>query len=705
MENLSGWLLIFAGAIIGLLGVFLLAAERELKNKRRELEGLKSQLRGNQTNRPLDPSTEAQHSETHPSAELMTRNQELAERISALSSRLEESQRTVNELQTAQRILASAESENQQLHETILNLQDQLQASETLLNTTASQHEEIANSHSQMQSELAELNRHMNKLTMKNNELLEEIDSLSSELTASRRTVEDLRTMRQSLSDTQAENERLRAVNQGLQQESANINEQLRTSESRFCDLASEARETADRNSKLQTEVFELKQQLQKSQKTIEELQIEQQRLGSVQFENERLRQEIAILGDRLQTSETRLSESARQLQEAMDRYARLQTEVADLEQQVEESQRKARELETVQQQLANTESREVIFRGQQHNLEVQIADLQRELSLGKEQIQELDATHKRLAEVEHVCQQLREGNRQLEEENSRWQERLAASEENQRQLGILRQQLHELQTKQAPLLDGYHQFQTEPTVDGELIDGASRRTSDSDLAYDLQSVTNTLASTSQPIEPAAAPQANGIPLGVAVSEANTRIDDLGEDNGGHTHGSSTKLAATLQVASEEKFRPGDQTLGKRQWRFAIVPAMVILTIAAAVAVGFLGTSSDKFVSASKEPAAEFEIDSGALTDAASKTPKEFSKQTAGTKPAPRLRGAFKTTRPTQVYSGPSDNSPLIANIGPGMKINVVDSRDGWLEIRSKHGRPPGFIRQEAAVRSDQNPD
>jgi hypothetical protein len=37
------------------------------------------------------------------------------------------------------------------------------------------------------------------------------------------------------------------------------------------------------------------------------------------------------------------------------------------------------------------------------------------------------------------------------------------------------------------------------------------------------------------------------------------------------------------------------------------------------------------------------------------------------------------------------------------MKINVVDSRDGWLEIRSKHGRPPGFVRQTAAVRIDQN--
>jgi len=44
----------------------------------------------------------------------------------------------------------------------------------------------------------------------------------------------------------------------------------------------------------------------------------------------------------------------------------------------------------------------------------------------------------------------------------------------------------------------------------------------------------------------------------------------------------------------------------------------------------------------------------------------------------------------------------VVGNIGPGTKLNVVDSSDGWLEIRSKHGRPPGFVRQDAAVRIGQ---
>ncbi len=72
-------------------------------------------------------------------------------------------------------------------------------------------------------------------------------------------------------------------------------------------------------------------------------------------------------------------------------------------------------------------------------------------------------------------------------------------------------------------------------------------------------------------------------------------------------------------------------------------------------------------------------------------------------KTAPRIRGAFQTVRPTQVFSGPSEDSELVANINKGTKVNVVDSKDGWLEIRSKHGRPPGFIRKETTERIGSN--
>jgi hypothetical protein len=68
-----------------------------------------------------------------------------------------------------------------------------------------------------------------------------------------------------------------------------------------------------------------------------------------------------------------------------------------------------------------------------------------------------------------------------------------------------------------------------------------------------------------------------------------------------------------------------------------------------------------------------------------------------------RIRGAFQTVRPAIVYSRPGEDSEIVAQIGKGTRVNVVNSRNGWLEIHSKHGRPPGFIRQEVAERVASN--
>ena len=70
---------------------------------------------------------------------------------------------------------------------------------------------------------------------------------------------------------------------------------------------------------------------------------------------------------------------------------------------------------------------------------------------------------------------------------------------------------------------------------------------------------------------------------------------------------------------------------------------------------------------------------------------------------APRIRGVFQTTRPTRVYSEPSEESDRVADIGKGTRVHVVNAQNGWLEIHSKHGRPPGFIRRDTAERVASN--
>lgn len=68
------------------------------------------------------------------------------------------------------------------------------------------------------------------------------------------------------------------------------------------------------------------------------------------------------------------------------------------------------------------------------------------------------------------------------------------------------------------------------------------------------------------------------------------------------------------------------------------------------------------------------------------------------------LRGArYEVVRSTRVFSQPNDRSSPLARVEAGMEINVVGARDEWLEVRSRHGRPPGFIKRDTAVRKDLN--
>jgi hypothetical protein len=64
-----------------------------------------------------------------------------------------------------------------------------------------------------------------------------------------------------------------------------------------------------------------------------------------------------------------------------------------------------------------------------------------------------------------------------------------------------------------------------------------------------------------------------------------------------------------------------------------------------------------------------------------------------------RVAGTYEITPASRVYAAPSESSQPIGDIEPGVKVSVVNRRDGWLEIHSKHGRPPGFIRTEVAAR------
>jgi hypothetical protein len=59
--------------------------------------------------------------------------------------------------------------------------------------------------------------------------------------------------------------------------------------------------------------------------------------------------------------------------------------------------------------------------------------------------------------------------------------------------------------------------------------------------------------------------------------------------------------------------------------------------------------------------------------------------------------GVYETTRATSVYEDPSSSSRVISKIDSGTRINVVSSAGGWLEVRSRRGNPPGYVRSDDA--------
>jgi pyruvate/2-oxoglutarate dehydrogenase complex dihydrolipoamide acyltransferase (E2) component len=59
--------------------------------------------------------------------------------------------------------------------------------------------------------------------------------------------------------------------------------------------------------------------------------------------------------------------------------------------------------------------------------------------------------------------------------------------------------------------------------------------------------------------------------------------------------------------------------------------------------------------------------------------------------------GTYEITQASRVYAAPSELSEQMGDIEPGVRVNVVNAKNGWLEIHSKHGRPPGYIRKESA--------
>jgi len=114
----------------------------------------------------------------------------------------------------------------------------------------------------------------------------------------------------------------------------------------------------------------------------------------------------------------------------------------------------------------------------------------------------------------------------------------------------------------------------------------------------------------------------------------------------------------------------------------------------------------DKSLSAALKLAQEThrEADRSASRAAAAPLPPARSREPAPSLPPPVTTprraiepGLYETVRSTAVYEEPLGSSRVLTRITGGTQITVVRGVGEWLEVRSKHGNPPGFVRADDA--------
>jgi chromosome segregation ATPase len=252
MDSIFIWLV--AGATLALLGIFLIASERELKQKRQEVKELENKLAGLPAAEQSDPTTGNHLNEDGLSAELAARNEELLQTISQLSKELEANESNHEQLETLRRHLNSAEAENAELQAN----SDRLHAEISALKA---------------QSDMNDLG---SERPGSDAEMMHQIAQLQEQLEANRVTIRQLEKGREQFAEAEARcanlqelQTRLEAANHRLESELATERENQETllaTQSQIAEINQRCQELTDANVRLQHENSELRQHLNQYQ-------------------------------------------------------------------------------------------------------------------------------------------------------------------------------------------------------------------------------------------------------------------------------------------------------------------------------------------------------------------------------------------------------------------------------------------------------
>ncbi len=243
MDNMLVWILIFAGATIGLLGVFLIASERELKIKRQELGVLETRLMSAPVEIPPEPTVETQPLDNTAALDVVMNNKKLQDEVASLSAQLDEDQHTIDEFRSAQHRLANVQAENdqlrainQQLTEGIASLKTQLHGSETPGGESDGQPLLVGDGQSSMQIAMVELQQKLAESQMQVRELegtQQQVADLNRDLDAAQNKVRDLDAANSRMAEMERLQQHLQGDNQRLRSEIEQWQKRLAESEER----------------------------------------------------------------------------------------------------------------------------------------------------------------------------------------------------------------------------------------------------------------------------------------------------------------------------------------------------------------------------------------------------------------------------------------------------------------------------------------
>ena len=465
--------------------------------------------------------------------------------------------------------------------------------------------------------------------------------------------------------------------------------------------VQAELADLRSQNRSLQDELGRLTDELDQTRNTIGELRNSQQHSASSQIEsqqlgaaNERLTREVTELKSRLAASEARVQSSASPGRDEQEAHARMQAEIDNLKSMLNESHAKIRDLESARQNLPDMNAIAAAHSQERDNLQRRIAELEGRISSDQEKLAEHQAMRDRLAQAQSIQDSLRGELRRHEEEIPRWQARVAAADESRQRLAALQAPCNELLSKQAALADRQRQLQEDLVAFARQIAASADASERSNSAAHADSMGNATANVSSHEALAKSPSSGNL------SSVSRGQDAALESSANPAPGGSGRrygmLGMLLFIAAVGGLGIHFFTSESEPPRVTAKPTQTS-ALAGIAERAVAPRTRQAVVETQATPAPQHTAAQARTVANDNAAPASVANQPAKTQTA--SLGTYQIVRSSRVYAAPSELSRYIGEIEPGVNVNVVNARDGWLEIHSKHGRPPGFIRREAAAR------